>query len=284
MIGHDLLVNSLKITGEIVTQSPIYIGSGQGGTRPAAIDMEFIKLTTAEKDIIPYIPGSTLKGVIRSSFEKILNTLKQSVEINVCDILNNPCVGSKPPSAKERKKEIEALLKTNKYDVLKKLLDEYLCEACRVFGNTVYGSHVMFMDAIGKSYEYGIRPGIAISRTDGSVISGGLFFIEFVAPGSVFEFMMHATNLEKYQIGLLATVFYEINMGRIKVGGLKSRGLGSIKLRFSNVSYVNQSGNEKYDLNIPEKKPNETYDQYTEKVLQYLRRFWSDHVKKLPKK
>ncbi|MHA1469783.1 MAG: type III CRISPR-associated RAMP protein Csx7 [Candidatus Asgardarchaeia archaeon] len=263
MIGHDYIVTSISMKGEIVAKMPIYIGSGQSITRPAAVDMEFIRLSTVEGKIFPYIPGSSIKGVLRSTCERIIKSIKNP-QIRACNIPSNSCIDN------DKEKIIkESLLKEP--EVARKMLEENLCEVCKIFGNQVYSSHMLINDAIGVQWSFGIRPGIAINREYGSV-EHGPFFVEYVAPGSVFSFEILARNLEPYQLGLIAAAIQEINKGRIKVGGLKSRGFGTIEIIFHDINY--ETYDSRYSIELPKSPPPDAsmdeFKTFTERVLEIL--------------
>ena len=273
MIGHDKLMTLFKASGTIVAKGPLYVGSGNTAIRPAAVDMEFIKIQTVDGEEIPFIPGSSLKGVIRSSVERVV----KAVNFYACDVAGNPCYKK---NGKDISKELNVLLKEGKIEDARKLLDDTLCYVCKIFGNQIYSSHVKFMDAYGIKWEYGVRPGVAINREQGSVAFGP-FFTEFVQPGSEFSFSMIAENLEPYQLGLIAVAISELNAGRVKLGGLKSRGMGDVEVIFDSIQY--RTTDSKYQVSLPSpppKKDYETLKDFTKKVLNALTKRWEEYVTK----
>ncbi|MCX8171784.1 MAG: RAMP superfamily CRISPR-associated protein, partial [Candidatus Bathyarchaeota archaeon] len=162
----------------------------------------------------PVIPGSSLKGVLRSLAE----TLARSKGINVHD----------PWQDEVAKNEEE---KGN------------FCEICGIFGNTRLASHIKIYDSLPKSPE-GAKPlykyGIAIDRDFGSVRSGlGPFVEEFVEPGLEWTFRMDILNIEVFPEsrtndlrGLLIKDLLNImHTFGIQVGARKSIGAGLIKLK-----------------------------------------------------
>ncbi len=59
-----------QITGDIVTQSGLHVGGSEDELEIGGIDLPVIKTPETE---IPYIPGSSLKGRLRSELERVLN-------------------------------------------------------------------------------------------------------------------------------------------------------------------------------------------------------------------
>ncbi len=200
----------------------------------------------------PYIPGSSLKGVLRSTVERILATNG----LYCCDIIGQQDCSTRLSSklsgiSRVRKLvgEVESFQDLvnkvfkikdmdyrSKIQLLKEVVDKTFCEACKIFGNAGYASRVYVYDATpakssdGKYAVWtGIRPGVALDRENGTVARGP-FFIEYIEPGSIFNFKLIADSLEKYQIGLILECINLINSGLVLIGGVKSRGMGKVRI------------------------------------------------------
>ncbi|MHA1767844.1 MAG: RAMP superfamily CRISPR-associated protein [Promethearchaeota archaeon] len=112
---HNTLNQILIFTVEITTLSPIYIGEGPFET--TQIDGKCV-LKTIHSQNIPYIPGSSIKGCIRTHFEYyephscLLNTFRREN----CFIRPNDT-------------KIE------------------LCKTCKLFGASGFSSRIFFTDA-----------------------------------------------------------------------------------------------------------------------------------------
>src|ERR1051326_8119169 len=59
-----------QISGTIVTESGLHVGGSEDELEIGGIDLPVIKPPETE---IPYIPGSSLKGRMRSELERVLN-------------------------------------------------------------------------------------------------------------------------------------------------------------------------------------------------------------------
>ncbi len=81
---HKRLVNELRLDFSIAPQGPLLIKSGQeAGADPTLLDMNFVRTTHGSLGRTVYLPGSSLKGAIRSYCEKIGRT----VDLDVCNPL-----------------------------------------------------------------------------------------------------------------------------------------------------------------------------------------------------
>ena len=94
------LYNEAVISFEMKTVSPLFINSGDSDQLdPAAADNTFLVMYR-NGELVPVIPGSSLKGVFRSSIEQLLP--------GSCDIFQNPCahrVRQKESGRRKRQQE-----------------------------------------------------------------------------------------------------------------------------------------------------------------------------------
>jgi len=221
-IGHDLLLREAVLSGVLRNVEPLRIGAGRTPAKLAALtDLELIRITIDGKPT-PYVPGSSLKGLIRT----IATRLARSKGLRVCEGL------SKQNCIDRFRDEFKRLVEDpSKAIELRKFIWEKTCLLCKVFGAPSYLSHTFFSDAypIGEPM-LGVKPGVAISRRTGTVKRGSLFFIEYVAPGCKFPFEVRVTNLPNYALALLAACFIEVHEGRERIGGFKTRGFGRVRL------------------------------------------------------
>ena len=195
--------------GEIETLTPIHIGSGKPELEETAgIDLPILK----DPNDTPYIPGSSLKGKVRSEAERIART----TGLKVC----------KPPA-------IEGMCGSTART------EEDLCIACRIFGTASMrggisrASKVRFRDAFPTTQISSslVRTGIAIDRTTGSVKGGALYSIEAVPRNAKFRLEIVTENLKEDELRLLKAALKSLEDSSL--GGHSSRGMGKIKLQFS---------------------------------------------------
>lgn len=207
---HKQLLNEAVLELAISPNGPILIKAGDsGGLDPTHADMEFVR-TQGQV----YIPGSSLKGVIRAHGERIVRSLQTTVGagIGACDPLKR---GESCSDRLER----ERLESEQKY--------AHSCFVCRLFGNTVVASHVRFADALPAG-EVMIeeRNGVAIDRVFGSVAVGP--FNYEIATRGTFRTSIRFRNFTLAQLALVGLALRDLGEGRIGLGFGKSRGMGRV--------------------------------------------------------
>jgi CRISPR-associated RAMP protein (TIGR02581 family) len=227
---HKKLVNELRLFFRIKPEGPLLIKSGQeAGADPTLLDMNFVRTEHARLGRTVYLPGSSLKGTVRSYCEKIGRT----VGLDVCNPLDmkNSC---------GRRLERKAKTATGAE------IYQDLCPICRLFGHMVMSSHIHFSDAyptdgaIKDVNDTEERDGVAIDRVSGAVAVGP-FQLEVVTRGE-FAGSLTLRNFQLWQIGLLAVALRDIAEQRVPLGFAKSRGLGRVALAYDKleISYPGQ--------------------------------------------
>lgn len=209
------LLNEALIELEIETKGPILIKSGM--ERLEEPDMFFVRTGNGEI----YLPGSSLKGVIRSYAERITRTLSPEDKPACCD-----------PFQKESS---DIHLACSKRLEERKIADakgayKESCLICRLFGTTASAGRFSIEDASLKDGRYKIerRDGVGIDRFTGGASSGAKFMLEPITDAS-FSTQIYIRNFELWQLGLLAYVFQDFKDELIRIGYGKSRGLGKVK-------------------------------------------------------
>ncbi len=206
-----------EIKGTLMNITPLAVGSGRNSPM-GTLDNPIVR----DESGLPLIPGSTLKGVLRSEAERYARSLGE----RVCDILD-PKGDEGELTWQERKGEDEC----------------EPCVICRIFGGPTIASHVTFMDArlSGRPPEKvsETRTRVAINRVTGGHHHEKLFDIEYVVPGHEFSFKMRVEgiNLEEdcVRARILRYILRLLSEGRIQVGGGRSIGFGFVKLKIADI-------------------------------------------------
>lgn len=206
---HKRRLNSLTLDVTFRPNGPLLIKSGlDSAYDPTVPQMSFVRTAhpTGGGETV-YLPGSSLKGVIRSHSERILRTLLAD---KVCDPFQRSCG--------------DALSNvTDSTEIYKRT-----CLACRIYGSTAIGSHFAINDAYPQEPINALetRHNVAIHRLTGAVAVGP-FDMEVLVTGQ-FETQIVLTNFELWQVGLLVLALRDIDAGEVRVGFAKSRGLGAV--------------------------------------------------------
>lgn len=218
---YDKFHNRTIITGKIAALDPIHIGSSaKNSLNPVEIDDSVLKDTTGR----PVIPGSSIKGVVRSFFESVL----RANGISSCLVMDtNQCCTEMMP-AKKRIDEAKGDLKQSN---IGKVVYENSCEACKLFGGREFAGKLMFKDCylIGKPI-LEFRDGVGIDRRTGAAMKGVKYDYEIVSQGSEFDFCLICENIDEDQEKYLNFIISQMESGNLSVGGKTTRGLGRFKL------------------------------------------------------
>ncbi len=214
----------LKLTGLLELTTPLRIGAGRGDEFGLA-DIAVVKNRQGE----PYIPGSSFKGVLRSSIEAFLRTIDPNLAcLCVTTQPNFNCPTTKSPE------DLAAYLTQFKDED-----DMYLrgtCRVCQVFGSTGLASKVQFPDLrLAEEWlgPYQLRNGVSIDRDTETAASQRLFTIEAVPAGTRFAFELLIENGSPADQGMVLLGLRAFEQGMRALGGATSRGLGQVKLTIS---------------------------------------------------
>ncbi|MFD3157098.1 CRISPR-associated RAMP protein Csx7 [Haloimpatiens sp. FM7330] len=235
---YDKFVNRIIVTGIIENKVPIFIGKGNEGFDPTEVDSPVLKDYKGN----PVIPGSSLKGVLRSTVERILSNEVFENHWKVCDILSKEKCCLTDVDFKKLKEEI----KDEKQ--LSEKIYESCCDVCKLFGGYHFAGKLQIKDMnfIGEKAKFGYRDGVGIDRDTGASKDGIKYNFEVVEAESKFSFYMIADNLEEKQKKLFDLIIKLLEDGEISVGGKTSRGLGQIILKDKKVEVINKDNLAKY--------------------------------------
>lgn len=223
---HKFLLNRARIALKLKPRGGFLIKDGDEGRtmiRPDLPDLQALR-TRIDGEETVFIPGSSLKGVFRSAFERQLRSFdREHHRLLACDPLNqrgNPCHENAPRDEREDSPATHARL----------------CLACRSFGSQQIGGRIRFADALPLSAEdrkwanaTEQRFGVSIDRKSGGPSKGKLFEMEVVTKG-VFDTAIQVENFQLWQLGLLATLLADLKAGELRLGSATTRGLGAFRV------------------------------------------------------
>jgi CRISPR-associated protein Csm3 len=226
------LLNECIIELVIEPDGPMLVKSGLDTIRGP--NMAFVRTWRNGQEEV-YLPGSSLKGVLRSHAERITRTLKPEA---ACDPFVDLKVAREEPERadmifcghrfRQREEKDEQLSNARLY------ADS--CPICRLFGSTYYGGRLATADAYAANGapRPEQRDGVGIDRFTGGAARGAKFDLEVVTNGE-FETSLHLRNFELWQLGLVGFLLEDLKAGLIRVGMGKSRGLGKVTGRVTGV-------------------------------------------------
>ncbi|GIV96499.1 MAG: CRISPR-associated RAMP protein [Herpetosiphonaceae bacterium] len=227
VIAFETLQNRLQFSGQLIAKTGLRIGIGRNQDI-AGHDLPVIRDTMGR----PFIPGSSFKGVLRSTLEAIVRGLSADPGIQrrrlACMVLlpKERCI-----TDDEIKQWREALQDRNE---LSQRILEQSCLICQTFGSPWLASHIAIRDLfVNEALWFGqfeVRQSVAINRDTETAQKDHLYDFETVPPETRFDLTIEADNLADWQKGLLWLGLQPFIRGEISIGGGASRGLGQVEL------------------------------------------------------
>lgn len=247
MSDFDVFGNRWEITGKITLVTPLRIGGGQNaGAYSLSQSPVLLSYDAQTQTAQPYIPGSSLKGVLRSTMERIIRTFNE----------NESCIAVGDRRA-----------------INNVLCGKSECIPCSIFGSQNSGASIRVLDArLSDGVEFvnvlDERPHCATlydTRSDPyemHMIRRGNFKVpktilrmeEVVAADTSFDLNINIDNVNDRDVGLLLLALEEFNHKRCFLGGGVSRGHGFADVEYIKVIKKTIDSNDQSFFNVSEKQ------------------------------
>ncbi|RAQ96011.1 RAMP superfamily CRISPR-associated protein [Thermogemmatispora tikiterensis] len=246
------LRNRYLFTGRLVMETALHIG---GGKLTLSSSRNPIVLTPEN---IPFIPGSSFKGALRSTVEKLVATLAElpQLPLRTCGLiegeaeeleqarqegrLDKICPTARQRTITEERRQRGELALEN---ILKDL-----CHTCQLFGSPFSASRVNVSDLYIPEEEWSgiiqIRDGVAIERDSERAKERLKYDYEVVPASTSFSLEITLENATAEDRWLLSLGLSEFVNGFGAIGGKRSRGLGACRLRDLRVYILELEGEE----------------------------------------
>ena len=195
-----------------------------------------------------YLPGTSLKGVLRSHMERIARTLRPA---SVC-----------LPYYDARRKDISVPVSEEKKaygcgfrsrESQQSSADAYQdsCAACRMFGSLKFGGRFSIGDALPiKQPSLEARNGVGIDRFTGGTVPKVLFDLQ-VLVGGQFKAKIRLTNFELWQLAVLNLLLQDLE-DEVNCRGFRAQSrLGPYTWPSSAISLVLYPGTDQPCRDIP---------------------------------
>jgi CRISPR-associated RAMP protein (TIGR02581 family) len=247
------LRNRYLFEGELVMQTALHIGGGKASLSRS--DSPVVLTPTGH----PFIPGSSFKGALRSTVEKLVPQLPKEADLSSCALMELPadqqtaetekedksksCPTIRQKGINDKRRALEQ--KGKKYDLEK---DEfpYLCNTCWLFGSPFSAARANVNDLylVDEQWEGGIqvRDGVVIDRDSETAKDGLKYDFEVVPASATFRLCIVLENATEQDLQLICVGLSEFVHGFGMIGGKRSRGLGACKLQELKVSSLELVG------------------------------------------
>lgn len=278
--GFHKLLRRVVFKGVLVNVEPLRIGAGKVAAAFEPVDAVVVKIKEASGKEYPYIPGPSLKGAFRSYVVKLM----RSADLNVCDgVPKSSCLrGDEFKDLETKAITPRIVIDTIASGVIK------ICLACLIFGSPGISSHARFYDAYPNdgTWRLGYRTMITIDRKTGTALPGALYSVEYVEPGAEFNFRIEFINLPNYAIGAIAEALLDLDVGLLKIGGMKSRGFGGMSIKSLEIQAYDYISKTRLENVIPKLDPidlNVSIDADWRKTLLNFVNVWRSSINNLKK-
>jgi len=221
--------NRIIINANLITISPLYIGARTDSFKPGTINGSCLKDAFGR----PFIPGSSLKGVLRAFLAGIddYDCNQCNKEKTTADFRTKPQRENEVREARE--KEGEKYKDLSDDEILYELITNASTTVEFLFGSNVMAGKIKISDAlpVDDQINTDVRNGVAIDRDTRTALGGALYNTEVVPAGTFFNFLASADNLLPKEINIFGKLMDYFAEGNIIVGGRSRSGLGNIMLR-----------------------------------------------------
>jgi CRISPR-associated RAMP protein (TIGR02581 family) len=261
------LDNRYVFTGQLELETALHVGTGRA-VSPLTDSPIF-----RDGEDRPLIPGSSMKGAFRAAVERIVPNLPgyrtcglDDDEASCVSPQRSPlgdayravrgylgqAIPEQPAGEDANARQARDALDTLQHaewagekvteEHLLQLLNEHLCDTCKLFGSPYLASKVRFEDLPVLVDEWlevtEIRDGVGIDRDSERAIPQIKFDFEVVPSGTAFHFGLVVENPTERDLALLAIGLSEFTNGMVRLGGIRSRGLGACRLELDDVQIL----------------------------------------------
>lgn len=223
-------LNRATVRVAISPRGPILVKSGHETADPTRPGMEFVRTRHAVHGVSVYLPGTSLKGAMRSHAERVL--LGLGID-EVCSPFNDRSgyrqvtrrEGGQGPHGGRTQSPSSAAIFSGQ------------CPVCRTFGSLKVAGRCNVEDAYpwmrdesdgaATANATETRWQVGIDRLTGQAQRAALFDLEVVVAGR-FHTAIHLDNFQVWQLGLIGALLVDMDHGDLPIGFGKTRGLGQV--------------------------------------------------------
>lgn len=214
----------VRFEGRLRMNSALHVGTGSGASHTDAAVLR-------HADGRPFIPGSSLKGALRSHLERLSQApALEGAGVGSCLLYPDRQEESTAPNCPS-----PGWVDAGK-DATQASEEQFeaLCHTCTLFGSPILAGKIRIpdLDIVEASYggEVEVRDGVGIDRDRGKAVDGVKFDYEVVPSDTAFHFSIAVENPDVAELGLLAAGVRELQRGHLSLGGKTTRGLGACVL------------------------------------------------------
>lgn len=228
------LKEKIRVSACLVFDTAWRIGSGKEGETMSDLGVML------DSNGQPVLPGSSLKGKLRSTCE----TLSHALGLSAC-MLNHDASGVTCTSDVKYYSSVRNnYQQTYQQGVKTRLqwIDNHTCDVCKLFGSPVQAGRLWISDGALKDWAsiVQVRDGVVIDRDSQTAVDGLKYDYEVVPSSSRFQLCIDLENPTDSDRALLGVALFDWHAGS-SIGGFTSRGLGRFHLEDIKLSGVDMN-------------------------------------------
>lgn len=223
--GHHELHSRHRFEGTLRLESPLRLSSGRASEETDAPLMR-------DRSGRIYLPGTSLRGALRSEIERTLAAVGDAAGLETCVLFSESddpeaCLSVSPTKR-------DKLLELDEDEKVLRFVRDNLCDVCKLFGSPVYASRLTIEDAypedgVDPEAKTAIRDGVGIDRDTGTAKENVKFNYQVLEAGVGFKIRLAVENLEDTDRKLLHVAFGLLR-GGLTLGGKRAGGCGRVRL------------------------------------------------------
>ena len=231
------LEKKIRLTASLVFDTAWRIGSGKEGETTSDLGVAL------DANGQPVLPGSSLKGKLRSTCETLSHALGLSACMLNCEASGVNCT-SDVNYYRAVRDAYQAACKKGLKARMQWIADN-TCDVCKLFGSPVQAGRLWVSDGMLQDWAsiVQVRDGVVIDRDSQTAVDRLKYDYEVVPPSSRFKICIDFENPTEADLALLGAALFEWCAGS-SLGGFTSRGLGRFHLEHIKLSGVDMSNSD----------------------------------------
>lgn len=233
LIDELKLRRRLQVKAQLVFDTGWRIGTGKEGITASDLG---VLLDPGGR---PILPGSSLKGKLRSTAESLAHALGLSACFLNVEASNVPCA-SDVGYFSDRLKEAHTEAVRGGPRRQLEWIEQNTCDVCKLFGSQVRAARIRCSDGQLTNEEAAVvqvRDGVVLDRDSHTAVNGLKYDYEVLPAGTAFTILLELDNPTSADEALFGAALFEWNAGS-SLGGFTSRGLGRFHLEAVQLSSI----------------------------------------------
>lgn len=221
----------IKIEALLTFESGWRVGSGREGM--AGSDLGLLRNSQG----LPTLPGTSLKGRLRSTCESLAHALDQTACCLDSLASGVDCISD----VKNYFPAVNAQYQSRKtFDGRMQWLEQHTCDVCKLFGSPLHASRIRVSEGVLKENSVNsvqVRDSVVLDRDSHTAVDGLKYDYEVSQAGTEFEIEIELQDASDQELALIGAALMDWSDG-VSVGGFTSRGLGHAKFAVSRLLSV----------------------------------------------